>query len=137
MTDEVVRGRRREGRVLVVDAVPSITLAVEIWLQRAGYTCVRAHSRGEALDQLAGTAFDLIVVDPSLPETSATDFVEELKGQVPSLPILVMTGTPLRSWGALTLADDWVAKPFRVHDLSRRLKALLEGWDVGAPDWRG
>jgi two-component system, cell cycle sensor histidine kinase and response regulator CckA len=48
---------------------------------------------GEAVEQLQGTAFDIVLLDLSLPDSQGLASLDRLIQQAPSLPIVVLTNT--------------------------------------------
>lgn len=122
----------RKGRVLVVDDVPSITLALDIWLRREGYECIRAHSSAEALDQLERVPIDLVIADVPVPRAAGAALIKEVKRRAPRLPVIAMTvcDPPPEEAGPLN-AECYLLKPFTIDELSRRVAGLLADPELG------
>jgi two-component system cell cycle sensor histidine kinase/response regulator CckA len=57
------------------------------------YQLVHAKRLGEAIAQLSGTAFDVILLDLSLPDSQGLVSLDELIQRAPHLPIVVLTNT--------------------------------------------
>lgn len=106
-------------RVLVVDAVPSIALALRATLRRSGYTVTCADSVVAAEVWLAEGAYDIVVMDARL-GPPAMALCAELRTR-PDAPAVVLT-TAYPASNVLRLvresgADACLVKPFALADL--------------------
>jgi two-component system copper resistance phosphate regulon response regulator CusR len=86
-------------------------------------------SDGEAaLYQAAINDYDLVVLDVMLPVKDGFEVCRELRGAGSSIPILMVTAREAvqdRVEGLDTGADDYLTKPFDLHELLARVRALL------------
>lgn len=83
---------------------------------------------GLALALALAEDWDLVVLDLRLPRLSGLDVCREIRASGRQVPILMLTaraGELDRVHGLDLGADDYVAKPFSVLELSARVKALL------------
>jgi two-component system KDP operon response regulator KdpE len=114
------------SRVLVVDDDPQILRAVRTSLQARGYE-VRTAGNGEtALDDLAGTAADLVILDLSLPGIDGQEVIRRLR-DFSDVPVLVLSVRESQDEKITALdagADDYVTKPFAIGELLARMRAL-------------
>jgi two-component system OmpR family response regulator/two-component system alkaline phosphatase synthesis response regulator PhoP len=83
-----------------------------------------------ALDSLAGTPFDLVVLDLMLPGVDGLTLCRALrrKGANTGTPVLMLTARGEESDKVLGLesgADDYLAKPFGIREFVARVRALL------------
>jgi DNA-binding NarL/FixJ family response regulator len=53
--------------------------------------CAEAHDGGDAIEKALRLRPDLIVLDLSMPVTNGLDAARELKGRMPSVPIVLFT----------------------------------------------
>ncbi|MCE9663957.1 response regulator [Halomonas sp. M5N1S17] len=118
------------AKVLVVDDEPNIVLSIEFLMQQAGFDVATAEDGESALQSVAETPPDLILLDISLPGISGFDVLEQLRGdpQHARLPIIMLTahGREVEREKGLALgADDYVTKPFSTQALVEKVKALL------------
>ena len=134
MLDEQVsrRGQAWEGigadmRVLVVEDFEPMARAIVTMLRREGMAVDAAYDGGEALDQLAVTRYDVVVLDRDLPGVHGDEICRRLAaGRSPSR-ILMLTaagGLTDRVEGLNLGADDYLAKPFDFPELTARVRAL-------------
>jgi putative two-component system response regulator len=116
--------------ILVVDDEPSITAMLEYILTAAGYAVTRASDGMEALDRIAGSAPDLVLLDLDMPRLGGFDVCRQIKS-TPSLrfiPVVILTGRDasearLRAWDLG--ADDFLNKPFQAVDVVARCRSLI------------
>jgi DNA-binding response OmpR family regulator len=80
----------------------------------------------------AGSRFDAILLDVSLPDGDGRDFCKKLRGQGLKMPIIMLTGSAEENdiiKGLDSGANDYVAKPFRLNELLARLRAQLRSFE--------
>ena len=114
-------------RILVVDDEPQILRAIAINLRAQGYTVDLAQSGEVALSLAAANHPDLVLLDLGLPGIDGTEVIFGLRGWT-EVPIIVLSArdTEADKVAALDLgADDYLAKPFGMGELTARLRAVL------------
>lgn len=115
--------------VLVVDDERAIAALVVRQLERAGATCVAAHSGSEGLELLAAGGFDLLVTDVQMPGASGLDLLDAAQGlpDPPAVIILAAPGDMTGAVGALERgADGYVVKPFQPEQVEREAAVAAE-----------
>jgi two-component system sensor histidine kinase/response regulator len=117
-------------RILVVDDDPRNVRLLEGIFRTAGYAVDRAHSGAEALDLIARTPPDLILLDVMMPGMSGHDVCVRLKKDEKTRPIPVVLVTSLSSTedkveGLDLGADDFVSKPVNRLELLAKTRSLL------------
>jgi two-component system response regulator MprA len=116
------------GRLLVVDDDPDVRESLERALRVAGYAVTTAVHGADALDQLARTPVDLIVLDVLMPIVDGFDACRRLRERGNATPVLVLTARDAvedRVTGLEAGADDYLVKPFALRELLARIRALL------------
>jgi two-component system, OmpR family, response regulator MprA len=116
------------GRLLVVDDDPDVRESLERALRYAGYTVTTAVHGAEALDALARSPVDLVVLDAMMPMLDGFDACRRLRQRGDATPVLVLTardGIDDRVTGLEAGADDYLVKPFALRELQARIRALL------------
>src|SRR5262245_61519192 len=81
-----------------------------------------------ALYQAALNDYDLVILDVMLPLKDGFEVCRELRGAGSTIPILMVTARESihdRIEGLDTGADDYLTKPFDLHELFARVRALL------------
>ncbi|RJQ74644.1 DNA-binding response regulator [Pseudonocardiaceae bacterium YIM PH 21723] len=126
-------------RILVVDDDRAVRESLRRSLQFNGYTVELAGDGQQALDQLAVSRPDAMVLDVMMPRLDGLEVCRRLRSTGDDLPILVLTARDAvsdRVSGLDAGADDYLPKPFALEELLARLRALLRRKttaDAGAP----
>ncbi|MBF0520287.1 MAG: response regulator [Nitrospirae bacterium] len=125
LTRHTVREVRIQVNILVAeDNIVNQTLAVKL-LQKRGYSPVVVGSGREAVDKLANTIFDVVLMDVQMPDMDgleATRYIRGLKDAKinAGIPIIAMTAHALKGDMELCLSagmDDYISKPLKAEDL--------------------
>src|SRR6185503_5715572 len=114
----------RGERLLVVDDDPDVRASLERALRCAGYAVTTAVHGADALDALARTPADLIVMDVLMPMVDGFDACRRLRARGDATPILVLTARD-------AVDDDYLVKPFALAELLARVQALLRRSRIG------
>jgi len=116
------------GRVLVVDDDPDVRDSLARALRLAGYAVSTAVHGAAALDTVARSPVDLIVLDVQMPVVDGFDACRMLRARGDATPVLVLTARAAvddRVTGLEVGADDYLVKPFALRELLARVRALL------------
>ncbi|MER7916289.1 MULTISPECIES: response regulator transcription factor [unclassified Streptomyces] len=116
------------GTVLVVDDDAAIRRSLERGLRLGGFTVRTAADGAQALDAIAETPPDVLVLDVSMPGISGIDVCVRLRDAGSDLPVLMLSAldeTADRIAGLQAGGDDYLVKPFALQELVLRLHALL------------
>ncbi len=114
-------------RVLVVEDEARLADAVVRVLRRAGMAADVAGDGEAAIDRLAGTDYDVVVLDRSLPRLSGDEVCRRIVAHRPTARVLMLTVRDAiedRVAGLDLGADDYVAKPVAMAELVARIRAL-------------
>ncbi len=115
------------ARVLVVEDEESFVDALTVNLEREGFFVTVARDGVEALERFAADQPDIVLLDVMLPRLSGIDVCRSIRANS-TVPIIMVTAksTELDTVVGLEVgADDYVAKPYRVHELVSRMRAVL------------
>jgi two-component system response regulator MprA len=124
-------------RVLIVDDEPAVRAALDRALRLDRYEVELAADGREALDRLAETRLDAVVLDVAMPGIDGLEVCRRLREAGDRTPVLMLTARDAvddRVAGLDAGADDYLVKPFALKELKARLRALLrraEGGDEG------
>lgn len=114
-------------RILLAEDDAILSDGLSRSLRLAGYA-VDTVADGAAADAaLAAQSFDLLILDLGLPRLSGFDVLRRLRERNASLPVLILTAADAlesRVRGLDLGADDYMAKPFALEELSARVRAL-------------
>lgn len=116
--------------ILVVDDTEDLIWAVSKTLSFHGFKVSSAHNGTEAIDQLKQHIPDLLLLDIAMPGIDGVELCSRIRNdpQWSDIPVIFLTGlSELRNKiAAYTVgADDYVGKPFDMHELLLRIKAVL------------
>lgn len=115
------------ARILVVDDEPPIVDVLAYNLERANYQVLIARDGEEALALARREQPDLIILDLMLPRLDGLEVCRALRRER-DVPIIMLTARDAevdRVVGLELGADDYVVKPFSVHELMARVKNVL------------
>jgi two-component system alkaline phosphatase synthesis response regulator PhoP len=115
-------------RILIAEDEPAIALGLEDDLKMEGYQVEVTGNGADALRRAKEDEFDLIVLDIMLPGKDGFELCRDLRRSGRRTPVLMLTAKAQEAEKVMGLelgADDYVTKPFSVHELRARIKALL------------
>lgn len=126
-------------RILIVEDESHLADGLRFNLEAEGFTAEVVADGEAALNTLAGSSFDAIVLDVMMPNVDGFEVARRLRERSDFTPILMLTarGRPedvLRGFESGT--DDYLPKPFDLDIFLARLKGLLrrrEWMQKGAP----
>lgn len=130
-------------KILVVDDEPDALEVLGFKLKEAGYVPLFAEDGARAITMARDDRPALIVLDLMLPEVDGLEVCKILRRDpgTAAIPIIMLTARAAEMDRVLGLelgADDYVTKPFGVHELLARVEALLRRARVtvatGAPE---
>lgn len=125
-------------RILIVDDEPSVVELVHYHIKLHGFDADTAFDGNEAVKKLERASYDLLILDQMLPGMSGIEVLKAVrsKKETANLPVLMLTAKSDESDVVLALnfgADDYMSKPFRVHEMIARVKALLRRVHASVP----
>ena len=115
-------------KVLVVDDDRAVRDALRRVLTLAGYEPQTADGGAEAIELVAASVPDAVVLDVGMPGLDGLEVCRRLRRLGNRVPILMLTARVEisdRVAGLDAGADDYLVKPFDVAELNARLRALL------------
>ena len=116
-------------RILVVEDERKVASFLRQGLQEEGHTVEVAADGDAALDALlAGSVYDLVVLDLMLPKRDGFEILRTLRQRRVETPVLVLTArdaVPDKVTGLDLGADDYLTKPFAFDEFLARARALL------------
>jgi two-component system response regulator MprA len=115
-------------RVLIVDDEPAVRAALDRALRLDGYEITLATDGRQALDSVADSRHDAVVLDVAMPGIDGLEVCRRLRAAGDRTPVLMLTARDAvddRVAGLDAGADDYLVKPFALKELKARLRALL------------
>lgn len=114
-------------RILLVEDDRSIVENLKEFLKKEGFEVDVVMRQSEALDKTAQMAYDLLLLDISLPDGNGYAVCTAVKAHF-DIPVIFLTasGDEFSVVTGFDLgADDYIAKPFRPRELISRIKNVL------------
>ena len=116
-------------RIIVIEDEAALASALAKGLRREGYAVDVAGEGTEALDRMAYTPYDLVLLDLNLPGIDGLEVCRRIRAQADQQPrVLMLTardGLDDRVVGLDEGADDYMVKPFDFPELLARVRALV------------
>jgi DNA-binding response OmpR family regulator len=115
-------------RILFVEDDEIIASGLCYTFEAEGFGVLLCGTVKSALEAIPREAFDIAVLDLSLPDGSGFSLCEAVKAKSRSIPVIFLTAVDDEAntvRGLETGADDYIAKPFRIRELLARVNAAL------------
>lgn len=125
-----------KARILIAEDDRNIRQGLLATLESDGYDVTAASDGAQALQLFPQQPYDLVMLDVMMPKQSGYDVCRTIRAGGSQVPILFLTakGEEVDKVVGLKLgADDYVLKPFGVHELLARVEALLRRARASAP----
>ena len=116
-----------ENRILLIEDDIAISEMVENYLRKEGFNITTAFNGEEGVGKFLNNPFDLIVLDIMMPKLDGMEVMKIVRERS-LIPILIMSAKDSDVDKAVGLglgADDYIAKPFSMVELSARIKAAI------------
>ncbi|MDD3173240.1 MAG: response regulator transcription factor [Herbinix sp.] len=114
-------------KILLVEDDKTIALGLEYSLQQEGYQIVLCHDVASAKKAFFEYKFDLCIFDLTLPDGSGYELCK-LARERWDIPVIILTACDEEVNVVMGLelgADDYITKPFRIRELTARIKTVL------------
>jgi DNA-binding response OmpR family regulator len=126
--------------VLVVEDEESLLHTLRYNLTRAGHAVRLCTNGAKALELVRAQPPDLLLLDLMLPDLDGLEITRALRRETANpalsrLPILILTARDAEIDKVVGLevgADDYLTKPFSMHELLARVKALVRRAEMSA-----
>lgn len=114
------------ARILIVEDDPRLARLLGQELERAGHEPTVVHAGGDALYRAEVEAFDLILLDLTLPDIDGLEVARRLRDGDAAILMLTARGdVGSRVEGLYAGASDYLTKPFSVRELLARIHVQL------------
>jgi two-component system KDP operon response regulator KdpE len=115
------------ARILVIDDEAQIRKFLRISLNAYGYELIEAVRGEEGIAKCATASPDLVILDLGLPDMDGQEVIARIR-EWSRVPIIVLSVRAAEDEKVAALdhgADDYVTKPFGIHELLARVRASL------------
>jgi len=114
-------------RLLLVEDDSLLGDGIQAGLGQAGFSVDWVRDGAQADAALQTETYAAVVLDLGLPKLSGLELLHRLRARGNAVPVLILTARDTvedRVKGLDSGADDYVVKPFDLHELAARLRAL-------------
>src|SRR5712691_10634791 len=114
-------------RVLAIEDNRRFLELMRSHLTKRGFTVNIAETLADGLVMASASCHDVVLLDLSLPDGDGKEFIDRLRREHSSIPIIVLSarGEIAERLGSLDLgADDYLVKPFDLDELVARMRAI-------------
>ncbi|MGF6258975.1 response regulator transcription factor [Ensifer sp. LBL] len=114
-------------RILLIEDTPDIAFAISMRLEKEGYEVTTAFDGAEGERLALNASHDLVILDINLPKRDGFAILSAMRQGGLTRPVIVITArnqvadkVDLLELGA----DDYLVKPFDLHELVARIRAV-------------
>lgn len=122
--------------IFLLEDDEAIGIGLVYSLQNEGYTVTHAKTVKKATKIIAEKTFSLYLLDLTLPDGSGYDVCKQIK-EMGDLPVIFLTAYDDEVnvvMGFDLGADDYISKPFRLKELTARIKSVLRRYNKETAD---
>lgn len=115
-------------KLLIVEDERQLSDDIVSYLSQEDYLCQQAFTHDEAMERVSLYEYDCVLLDLMLPGGSGLDVLRRIKNCAPQTGVIIVSAKDSlddKVDGLKIGADDYIAKPFHLPELSMRIFALL------------
>lgn len=115
-------------KLLIIEDERQLSDSIVGYLGKEDYLCEQAFTFNEAMMRVGIYEYDCILLDLMLPGGSGLDILYRIKREKPQTGVIIVSAKDSlddKVAGLKIGADDYIAKPFHLPELSMRIFALL------------
>jgi DNA-binding NtrC family response regulator len=110
----------RKLRIMVLDDEPIVCKRLQPALEKLGFEVDTFTQSPEALHQIQGTSYDIIITDLKMKGIDGMRFLQEAKKRHPATEVIVITGFATLETAKESFQKgvfDFIAKPFKLSEI--------------------
>lgn len=115
-------------KLLIIEDEQQLSDNIVSYLGRENYLCEQTFTFREAMKRVGVYEYDCILLDLMLPGGNGLDILHRIKQRTPQTGVIIVSAKDSlddKVAGLKVGADDYIAKPFHLPELSMRIFALL------------
>ncbi len=124
-------------KILIIEDEKELASSIANYLEGQGYRCEFAEIFDQAVNKISSFQYDCVLLDLMLPGGSGLKVLEEIKKQNKQDGVIIISAKGSledKVTGLEMGADDYLAKPFHLSELSARIHSLLRRKQFGSSD---
>jgi DNA-binding response OmpR family regulator len=113
--------------ILIVEDETGLATEMTTFLKKENYLCELAHTGIEASEKISVNLYDFVLLDLGLPDYDGLDLIREARKLKLDTSFIIITARGSIEDKIIGLdlgADDYLAKPFSLHELHSRIQAV-------------
>lgn len=114
-------------KILIVEDDILLNRGIKLALEKNNYSVACSYTYSEGYSYFTAESFNLILLDINLPDKSGLELCNQIR-KTSQVPIIFITANDTEQdvvRGFLSGCDDYMAKPFSLEVLYRRIQAVL------------
>lgn len=115
-------------KLLIIEDERDLSNSIVIYLSSENYLCEQAFTYNEAKDKINLYDYDCILLDLMLPGGNGLDVLREIRHKNNPVGVIIISAKDSlddKISGLEIGADDYLAKPFHLSELSMRIYAII------------
>lgn len=115
-------------KLLIIEDEKQLSDSIVSYLDKENYICEQAFTFADAFMRVGVYEYDCILLDLMLPDGNGLDILKRIKLKQPKTGVIIVSAKNSlddKVMGLKLGADDYLAKPFHLPELSMRIFALL------------
>lgn len=122
----MVRSNAMNEKILVVDDEKELADLVEVYLKNEGFTVYKYYNGTDALKCVESDEMNLAILDVMLPDIDGYQICQKIREKF-NFPVIMLTAKveDRDKIMGLSIADDYITKPFNPLEMVARVKAQL------------
>jgi len=115
-------------KLLIVEDELELSQSIVSFLSSENYICEQSFTFDEAMEKIGLYTYDCILLDLMLPGGNGLDILREIKHNSSTVGVIIVSAKDSlddKVNGLKIGADDYLAKPFHLPELSMRIYALI------------
>lgn len=126
-----------KAKILVVEDELTNSILIKRVLIGAGYNVLVAQNGADALKYMEKETFDAVLTDWMMPHIDGIELIRRIRESIKPLPLIIMitalVSQDAREYALEAGADDYIAKPIDVNELTTRVEEGLAKKGQTAP----
>lgn len=115
-------------KILIVEDEEKLSDNIATYLKQENYVCEIARDFHSAIYKISGNDYDCVLLDITLPDGNGLNILQELKKENKTDGVIIISAKNAlddRIAGLNLGADDYIAKPFHLPELSARIASVI------------